>query len=292
MSFNNENLCPVDFFLKDDFRPYVSFVDRLKIRLKRRNDDYKIISLLQVQKFKNSDTIFLLGSGPSMLDITKEQWGLIKRHDSFGINYSFLLEHIPRFHHQETGRTKVSREFFKSVFSSRREKYHNSIWFVSSREYRRGLHPKYMPDFSPVNPICCFYKYPRPFEIRENRPFTFDDFRNSILYRGSLSLVLHLVYKLKYKNIILLGVELNNNDYFYDEFPEMKEYVLLAKKCYGKINHETHGTMIRKGNKYHTINEYLYALNDLVLKPQNINLYVGTKKSLLYPKLPLFDFNI
>ena len=177
MSFDNkflvdENSYPDDFFLKDDNRPYISFVDRLKIRLKKGENYHKIINLSQMQKFKRSDTIFLLGSGPSMLDITKEQWKYLNKHDTFGINYSFLLDHIPRFHHQETGRTKASREFFKIIFSSKRKMYHKTIWFVSSREYKRRLHPKYMPEFFPENPTCCFYKYPFPVEMKENRPFT------------------------------------------------------------------------------------------------------------------------
>ena len=39
---------------------------------------------------KTSDTLFVVGSGPSVNDLSEVQWRHIGEHDSFGLNFAFL----------------------------------------------------------------------------------------------------------------------------------------------------------------------------------------------------------
>ena len=283
--------CFIDAFTRDDGRPYVTVVDKIKNSFKTRKSKINIIDIEQAEKFRTSDTIFLLASGPSMLDITREQWEYINKHDSFGFNYAFLLDHVPTFFHQWMGKGTVGKTLFKRAFSSRREKYHDTVWLIFSNAHKRGQNPRYMPEFFPSDPTCWIYEYPKKINIYEDRPFNHDDFKDSIFYRGTLSLVLEIIYRLGYKNIVLMGVDLGGQKYFYDEFAEMGAYTFLVKEYYKTLDQKTHLTRLRKPHNYHPVDVYLYALNDLIFKPENINLYIGSKKSLLYPKLPLFEFD-
>lgn len=270
---------------------HITYREQIVRWLKNRHLQYRIISLEEAGEFKKSDTIFIIGSGPSIMDVTPAQWSYIKKHDSFGINYSFLLDFVPTFHQQEYGRTDWLRKLFKEVFSSRREMYSNTVWFLSSREYKRALHPRYTPELLPKDPICCFYEYPSVIRLESNRPFTKSDFEKAIVYRGSLTVVLYLVLQLQYKNIVLLGVDLETPSHFFDDMPEMRRYIENQRQAVTNMLVKTYWTMIPKGDKYHGHDKYLYALNDLYCKTRGIKLYVQSEKCLLYPKIPCYNFD-
>ena len=47
-------------------------------------------------------------------------------------------------------------------------------------------------------------------------------------------------------------------------------------------------TMYPKGTKIHTYDVYLYALTDYLKRKKGIELYIGTKDNMLYPKLSAY----
>ena len=66
------------------------------LRVKKYNrNGQKTLSLSNFQKQKKSDTVFLLGSGPSINKINKTDWDQIKLKDSWGFNYWFCHDHVP-----------------------------------------------------------------------------------------------------------------------------------------------------------------------------------------------------
>lgn len=286
--------------LKSLYREFRSFIRSQRLRylpyrkipfiwLKNRRLNYKIISLNEVKRYKKSDTIFILGSGPSIKELTKEQWQHISKHDSFGINFSFLLDFVPTFHSMEDGKTSWLRSFIEQKLKPYRKKFSNTVWFISNRHLSRFIHPRLTPNFFPENPICCFYKFPKQINLKEDRPFRVEDFtENSIIYRGSLSVVLYLIDRLEYKNIVLLGMDLHTPEHFYNNMPEMEEYVKREKAVYVGDKFEY---MIPKNNKFRPFDEYLYALNNFYFNPKNINLYIGIKNNLLYPKIKIYNWN-
>lgn len=56
------------------------------------------MNLTQLKQYKTSPKIYILGSGRSILNITKEEWDEIEQHDSIGFNHWYVHEHKPTFY--------------------------------------------------------------------------------------------------------------------------------------------------------------------------------------------------
>ena len=63
--------------------------------------NYKNITLNELRDAKSSETIVLLGSAPSINDITQKEWEQIKTCDSFGINFWYLNDFVPTYYFME-----------------------------------------------------------------------------------------------------------------------------------------------------------------------------------------------
>ena len=65
--------------------------DRLSnIGVQPITDDFK--------KRKTSDTLFVLGSGPSINDLTADDWATIGTHNSVGFNWWMVHDFVPSFY--------------------------------------------------------------------------------------------------------------------------------------------------------------------------------------------------
>ena len=107
-----------------------------------------------------------------------------------------------------------------------------------------------------------------------------------------MCLGLYFADLLGYKNIVLLGVDLDTYRHFFDDY-EITKY----RKWYNEYMEKKTGgpfeSMIPKGNKYRTMEEYYYKVNELYFQPKGVNLYVGNKDNMLCPRINLFPkFNL
>ena len=306
-TFIKNILQPLTSRFRDRKNNYISYKDRLIRRCKNSKLKYSLLTAQEALSHKKSDTIFILGSGPSINDITPEQWDVIRRHDSFGFSFWVVHWFIPTFYTVEYSHYKYLREKYNETFSQKKRniKYSQSVVFVSSRERQRGAHPLYTPERFPKEPKIFYYPYPDVLSVPNTRRFREGDFEGfsfklgekGIIYRGTLSLVIALACQMGYKNIALLGIDLKDSRCFYDNYEEMK-WVNRAEKESDKYDPlvwghpaRIHGTMLSKGGK-HPISEYIYALNEYCLIPNGINLYVGNPDSLLAERLRVFSWEI
>jgi hypothetical protein len=273
---------------------YIPTLNTLYNWYKNKEAKYTVASLDDVRNnYKKSDTIFILGGSESINDITKKQWDHIAKHDSIAMNWWPLHKFTPTYYYTNYPRDKVHFAHFQSVLESKLKNYKKTVFFVSgNRAVRRGIHPRVVRSLYPDSATCCFYDYPEPVKLEKSAPiFNTKCFERTIYYRGGLSLILDLAYKLGYKNIILMGIDLRNSVHFYDGHPEMqwqyeKDYSMPLEVNIDRI----HATMdTKKGSKL-AMSEYLYVLDDHVFKPKGINCYVGSTKSILVDKIPLYRF--
>ena len=56
------------------------------------------INLPDLKQFKTSNRVYILASGPSVLDITKEQWKEISKYDTIGFNHWYVHDFEPTFY--------------------------------------------------------------------------------------------------------------------------------------------------------------------------------------------------
>jgi hypothetical protein len=141
--------------------------------IQNRHVPIERLTFEELRHARRTDTLFILGSGPSLLDVTPDQWSYVSRHDSFGINYSFMLDFVPTYHLIEDGKEHWHREFTKGILAPRRSKLGPSIWFLSERKPRRGYHPRFFTElFTEPESICAFRFPPR---MVHDRDLTFTD---------------------------------------------------------------------------------------------------------------------
>ena len=56
------------------------------------------INLPNLKQYKTSNRVYILASGPSVLDITKEQWNEISKYDTIGFNHWYAHDFEPTFY--------------------------------------------------------------------------------------------------------------------------------------------------------------------------------------------------
>jgi len=265
---------------------YVSYLTAIKNWNKYKHNKYEMYNLENVAKFKTSDTIFILGAGPSLNLLTQEHIKIIAKHNSCGINYSFLKDEITPTFQQISYENDWGLDYTVRGISKRKDRLKDTVFFLSDKALYRFGHPRITPYYFPEEPKCCSYRLPDPISLECPRPFTDSDFDKTVFYRGTLTLVLELLLKLKYNNIVLLGVDPDKLAYFFDEMDEMKGY---CERIYARFKGiDKYENMVPKGNKFNTIDTYLYALKDYLQRKRNVNLFVGLKDSMLYPGIPSY----
>jgi hypothetical protein len=275
---------------------FVSYKDAIANWYDTRNNNYKIYNLCEVKKFKTSDTIFVLGNGPSLNQLNSDHIKMIKSCNSVGVSFSFLKKELtPTFHMpaMENTRDSFLSKFCQDIFSPYRKQYKDVVVFVNHKNLFRMAHPRLTPYIFPEDAKCYYFEQPEGIQLEGKRPFVDTDFDKSLRYRGKLTVVLHCISKLNYKNIVLLGVDLDKWSYFYENIEEMAEYLKKTYISSYGIEHVTEEKrkyvgMYPKRGKDNTLDEYLYALRDYLKRKKDVNLFIGFKNNMLYPKIPSY----
>jgi len=273
---------------------YVSIPRSIYNWYKNTGKKYTFLTLEDVKnKYRKSDTIFILGSGESINDVTEEQWSHIVRHDSFAINKWPVHPFVPTFYYTNYPRKRKHIDSYLKSINSGIKRYNRTIFFLSfNRVVTRGMHPRIFPEFFSDNPVCCFYEYVAPIRLRRGQFFDVKSFAKTLYYRGALSLVLDLVNKMFYKNIILMGVDLKNAMHFYDVYFQMQwqfqgDYSIPLEERRNK----KHATMETKNGTKMPMDQYIYAVNELYFKPKGIKIFVSSEKSMLAERIPIYQFS-
>lgn len=250
---------------------------------------YTVLSTEDIMARKRSSTLVILGSGASINDISDSQWQFIARHDSIGFNFWFVHSFVPTFYHVEYLRDQYELVNYIAIMKGLEKRYREVPFLMSSNTANTGWHPKYRPEVFPrsvklfVYPQFIIKSIPRD---RAIEPSDFGDLTVNLgeapyIARGSLTIVVHIGFQMKYDRIILAGIDLNNRGYFYDDLDCMKWKTELFQKKNG-----SHPITVWSGGKYHAVDTFLPAFNEIVLKPNGTELFIASKSSLLYPSLP------
>ena len=79
---------------------YVWFFLRKTLRAEyvRRRACLPLLSTVDLAKYKRSDTLFILGTGPSINQISPERWRVIAQHNSLALNFWFYHSFVPTYY--------------------------------------------------------------------------------------------------------------------------------------------------------------------------------------------------
>ena len=90
-------------------------VDKIFLLYNKRNGKGSLFSL---KKYKTSDTLFIFGTGSSLLDLSSDQLNEIKSNDSLGLNYFCLFDFVPTYFTLELSNSKLKNSNIKKNFKA------------------------------------------------------------------------------------------------------------------------------------------------------------------------------
>lgn len=261
---------------------------------------------VDLREFKTSDTVFILGSGSSINDISELEWEHIKSHDSFGLNFWPIHEHVPTIHVFELPVNAEQPEFQSSYYELlqyRSEDYSQVPIIIKDiartiGHFDMGQYPDelvsntYLAEEIRIPWKSTDYRvFNRSIDWFDEHGYFESDGRmiTGLKKRASVSFLIHMAVKMGYDEIVLCGVDMNDSKYFYNEYREALSSTGVPLPPVLDVD-ETDSHRTNDPTVYRPIFEnVLYALNENLLKPRGISLYTESTESATYPELPLYD---
>jgi hypothetical protein len=261
-----------------------------------------LLENLNLRALRTSDTLFVLGGAWSINDISEERWSIIGKHDSVGLNFWPAHPFVPRFFQFENiayDNHPVMYDALRELLQRRSEAYANTVKIVTNVEpigrrqmifeLPEGVKKKLYVGFSmPVaarneEELRAGIMYMRSLGAFSPRARISWFFK----YGGSVIGMMTLAVLMGYKRIVLCGVDLNRQEYFYqhrERYPECAGWEFVPKK-------EMHLTT-RRLPWLVPAQAAVYLFKELVLDPENIELLVESSVSTLYPRVPLASLSL
>jgi hypothetical protein len=239
-----------------------------------------------IQK-KKSDVCVFLGSGKSINDINTDEWEKFKKYDTWAINnWIYHPFFVPKFYHIEAKYYDYS--LLKQRLKEKKEQYKNTNFIFKESNIKinnkKEVLWKIADNFSN---IYIYSRKRRKGISRDNKVwnsnYSIEKKYITNSYDVSLSGILEMIYRIGYKTIIMYGVDLYNSYYFWSS----------GDQKYGKVHHLTNKAHENKNPEepHNTwkIHEYIKDFNERWMIPNKRKMFVGNKKTMLFPEIPFID---
>ena len=251
-----------------------------------------------LSQLKSSETVFLFGSGPSINDISDERWTLIRKHDTIGFNWWPLHRFVPKIYVYESLQTNSPLyACFMEMFRRRAQDYRDTVKIINAVEdidFRGQLIYEAPEEFkaktyvAPIVPVVArnvdelgrglrFVQRMGGFSLRRSIPWLFK-------YGGSVTATIDLALHIGYKRIVLCGIDLGPQEYFYQNpklYPESAKWEFVPKN-------QPHLTT-RQLEYLVPAQQVIWSMNEEILQPRSVELLVENSSSTLFPRLPKFE---
>lgn len=249
-----------------------------------------------IMRYKKSDTIFILGSGPSINDITIKEWDHISQNDSIGFNYWMAHDFVPDIY--------MWQDFIDNMFHLLSDKYikYKNIPFIITGGNFPNVNYGYTDErlnLLKKNPLYYLNEYPihSKCSIEPQLLFRYMEVLGYMKYnqitdfipkwRSTLGLVIMLCYQMGYKKIVLCGMDMQKSDHFWDYEPylEVKKKYSLVDKGVADVN-----LFADESHSKNSVPRYVYNLRDWMYEKNKVKMYIMKKKTVLFPEIELYTF--
>lgn len=180
---------------------------------------------------KKTDTIFILGTGPSINEVSEKGWEKISNYDSLGINFFCLHKFTPNYLSFEDSEILEKQPNIDLQFRILNEKAltrKDLLFLERDVSFFRlvGLNCNSMESFKFPSRVLKFGRFrvsaatAKQFNARFqliHRLLTRFNISCLISVRSSVVSIAEICVRLGYKNIVFVGVDLNSVRYFYYE---------------------------------------------------------------------------
>lgn len=240
-------------------------------------------------KKKNKDIAVLLGSGPSINNITENQWDIISKHtDSWALNnWIYHPFFVPNFYHLEL--KHYNYNIIREYLEKKKELYENVSFIIpSSRKIKfpngeskmlGNVFPEYYKNIYGYK--CILRGKPTDKKINSNYNMNKGLTKS---YLASISIMMEIFYKFGYKTVFFYGVDMNDSYYFWSDNKDIK-------KVHHRTNKEHEGkNPFSPHNTSHMV-DFIIDFRDRWFSKKGINLYTGSTNGLLSSKIECKDIS-
>lgn len=283
------------------FRSHSRMLFTIFIKYKINKSFYKrqLIDLKSLKKSKNSERLFIFGSGGSINEINDEAWKEINKYDSIGFNGTFHLEKVNfTFKILRAGTedpaieddNKIKDEIIYAEYimnKINKNKFLKKTIFLFSSGLSQHF-PNLLIGYKLWNTTNSIYQYHT--NKIDYYPQGNSLHRGLIHKNGTLVDALTFGYYMGYKEIILVGIDLYDNQYFW--VPKGKT-VKFSKQHKREIESDETIRGVKAKDPHNTVNNGIIDLINnwnIYFKKKDITLSVYNPKSLLNKVLPIFKF--
>jgi hypothetical protein len=251
-----------------------------------------------VLAIKKSDTVFLLGSGPSINLISKQKWSSIAKHDSMACNFWLFHDFVPTFYFYEAigcREGKIS-EVFRHIVQKRAQEYARCVKVATGMMLLA-------PDFDLLRPDAwnqdLYNVYTIPVAARNEVEFVHGlrllrslglfspSGRIRFIFKQASSVtgLISLAVRMGYKQIVLCGVDLHTSEYFYHDpelYPDGAEVEFQPRNA----PHLLVTPQPQKISWKILTDTAIVLVNREILEPAGVKIYVENRSSRLWPAIP------
>ncbi len=282
------------FFLIALFRN--SLWPSIKIILRSKKENLEIFNKQTIFLKKKSETLFILGGGDSINDISEKQWEEIENSDSLGINRWLIHKHAPTFMLIEGAKQSdidmgiEANQYNYDLINYSNERCRETVFifkdldklYINFKKLKVIKDRTYLmlkliiPGKSRHN-INRSIKLINKYKILKNIMFPFGA-RATVCHALSFALLA------KYKNIVMCGIDCHG-PYFWEK-NDVKKLFFLPPKNHPKSlkNHQT----VNKSLGDVTADEILNYISKNFKQNIHQKIYINSKKSLLSKNFPVY----
>jgi len=284
---------PFPVFLRMFYLFY--FSSRLP-KLSRAARHYQIhpFSELDLCSLKRSETLFILGNGPSINQISAARWRAIESRDTIASNFWLYHPFVPNLYFFELIDPRAAPDIYAELVrlaNSRASRYRSVVKIVTELHRERlsmleVLSPEWRENiytFKPV-PLAArnegefayalrYLKKKGVFQAAQGTQYLFK-------YGLTLTALLALAVRMQYRQIVLCGTDLRTSAYFYDDRNLYPDVMLPRRTSSGAFFTLTDIPWMVK------IDSVMRVIKKELLDPAGIELYVENRSSALWPEIP------
>lgn len=257
------------------------------------NKNYVETTIINQNNLVKDNKIFILGSGSSINDYTNKEWNEISSNHSFGFNHWFYHKFTPNYYSLEVLADSLLWKKQFSEFSKVHNAYKDVPIMIRGAIYRNidlSILNKDLKWFLPLEleaPIKSYKQLRKALKLfKFLSRFKYVNRKIVLGSNASVVAIIFTAWRMGYKEIILCGVDLNNLEYF-DSRARFSNDNVINNTNYKKNSNKLHKTARFDGGLL-PVQEIIYAINEHLMIPLNIKLYVAKSSSLLSEKIPVY----
>ncbi len=242
--------------------------------------------------------LFIIGSGSSINNLSNNHWEEISKETSFGFNFFLSHNFNCNYYFLEFSENSAVQTQYYNILSRNNEKIHIPL-IVNQKHFTENV----LPPPPHINEKF-YFQNPFRFPTKNIKLIRFilkfgqlglpiDNPNYGIHHSSSLCYLVNLGVRIGFKHIILVGVDLNNTEYFF--YSKKDDISIKLTEIYKKILsrnniHRTADSSITGSYKSLSTPDYLNLYNKYVCKRKKVRLEVANPNSLLADFLPVYKF--